>query len=86
MEPTEKTCHVCQTAYNDTLAQFHPWIVRKGAVVAMYALPTQQNLLKRVCKDLEHALVILPDTLGVIKNVYDRTQNLYTVCDLHGLP
>lgn len=30
IEPHEKTNGVCKAAYNDTLAQYHPWIVRQG--------------------------------------------------------
>ena len=44
----DKTHAVCQEAYNSTLANYHPWIVRKGAVVAMYALPTRGALLQKV--------------------------------------
>ena len=44
----EKTTAVCQTAYNQTLAKHHPWVIRKGAVVAMYALPNQDQLLNKV--------------------------------------
>lgn len=86
LQPTDKTHSVCQLAYNNTLAQFHPWIVRKGAVVAMYALPTREQLLKKVCLDVEKAILILPDMLAVTKNVYDRTQKLFSDFDLHDLP
>jgi hypothetical protein len=47
----DKTCGACQEAYNLTLANFHPWFVRKGAIVAMYALPTRAGLLQKVCSD-----------------------------------
>lgn len=47
----DKTCGVCQEAYNSTLANYHPWIVRKGAVVAMYTLPTRGGLLQKVRSD-----------------------------------
>lgn len=86
LEPHEKTCHVCQTAYNETLAQYHPWLVRKGAVVAMYAMPTREQLLNKVCVDVERALSALPDALVIVKSVYDRTEQLYTEHDLHSLP
>ncbi|KAF4532950.1 hypothetical protein B566_EDAN000638 [Ephemera danica] len=43
------TANVCQEAYNLTLAQHHTWIIRKTAVVAMYALPTKEGLLHKVC-------------------------------------
>ena len=86
LEGDGKTNGVCQAAYNDTLAQFHPWLIRKGATVAMYALPTRDQLLERVCMDVAGAMKLLPEMLSVTRNVYDRTQNLYTRYDLHGLP
>lgn len=85
LSPSEKTSTVCQTAYNQTLAQYHPWLVRKGAIVAMYTLPTRDQLLNKVCLDVENAIQILPDMLETTDNVYIRTQQLYTEHDLHGL-
>lgn len=55
----DKTCGVCQEAYNSTLANFHPWIVRKGAIMAMYALPTRGGLLQKVCFTYQTNLVKL---------------------------
>ncbi|XP_035914203.1 LOW QUALITY PROTEIN: ceramide-1-phosphate transfer protein [Anopheles stephensi] len=86
LEGDEKTNGVCQAAYNDTLAQFHPWLIRKGANVAMYALPTRDQLLAKVCADGAIAIKLLPEMLSVTRKVYDRTQELYTKYDLHGLP
>ncbi|XP_052861498.1 ceramide-1-phosphate transfer protein [Anopheles cruzii] len=86
LEGDVKTNAVCQAAYNDTLAQFHPWLIRKGANMAMYALPTRDQLLDRVCVDVSVAMKMLPEMLSVTRGVYDRTQDLYTKYDLHGLP
>lgn len=86
IESHEKTTGICKTAYNETLAQHHPWIIRKGALVAMYALPTREQLLNRVCQDVERSLAVLPDVLEISKTVYDRTEQLYTDHDLHELP
>lgn len=86
IESHEKTTAICKTAYNDTLAQHHPWLVRKGALVAMYALPTREQLLNKVCHDVERSISILPDVLQISKVVYDRTEQLYTDRDLHALP
>ena len=61
-------------------------MIRKGAVVAMYALPTQGELLKRVCDNVPKAIETLPHMLKHTKLVYDRTENLYTVYELHDLP
>ncbi|XP_058461180.1 ceramide-1-phosphate transfer protein [Malaya genurostris] len=85
-EGDAKTNAICQTAYNETLAQYHPWLIRKGAVVAMYALPTRDQLLEKVCLDASVAISLLPEMLAVGRQVYDRTQELYTQFDMHGLP
>lgn len=84
--PNDKTVSCCQTAYNRTLANFHPWIVRKGAVVAMYAMPTRDQLLNRVCLDISAAIECLPQMLAVTDQVYKRTEDIYTLHDLHTLP
>lgn len=60
--------------------------MRKGAIVAMYTMPTRDQLLNKVCLDVEMAIKLLPDMLETTKNVYDRTQQLFTDYDLHGLP
>jgi len=54
--------------------------------MAMYALPTREQLMKKVCNEPDKAILILPEMLEVMKIVYDRTQQLYTINDLHGLP
>lgn len=86
LKPEEKTHSACLAAYNSTLAQFHPWLIRKGATVAMYALPTRENLLNKVCVDVDYAISILPDMLNVTDIVFKRTHNLYSDLDLHHLP
>jgi hypothetical protein len=55
LQDEDKTCGVCQEAYNSTLANFHPWIIRKGATVAMYGLPSRGGLLQKVC--VENGLI-----------------------------
>lgn len=82
----DKVHATCKSAYESTLAKYHPWVVRKGALVAMYTLPTQGELLKRVCANVPRAVEILPEMLRNTKVVYDRTHALYTLYDLHSLP
>lgn len=48
LEPHEHTNSVGQEVYNNTLARYHPWLIRKGAIIAMYVLPTREALLQRV--------------------------------------
>lgn len=83
---SEKVHGCCKTAYESTLAKHHPWMIRKGALVAMYTLPTQGELLKRVCTNVSTATECLPEMLKATKTVYDRTHALYTIHDLHSLP
>lgn len=86
LQKDEKTHTVCQAAYNRTLAAHHPWLVRKGAIVAMYTMPTRDALLNRVCVDVPAAIECLPQMLDVTRQVSVRTHDLYTLHDLHGLP
>ncbi|XP_046747748.1 ceramide-1-phosphate transfer protein [Diprion similis] len=83
----DKTSACCQDAYNKTLAKHHPWIIRKGAVVAMYAMPTRELLFKKVCGDnVQRNIDILPKMLEVTADVFKRTDKLYEINNLHALP
>ncbi|KAL7737809.1 hypothetical protein ACLKA6_006195 [Drosophila palustris] len=88
VEDNEKAHTVCKSAYNDTLAKHHTFIIRKGAQVAMFAMPTRGDLLKRVCPnvDVASAMELLPNMLKHMRVAYDRTDELYTLHDLHNLP
>lgn len=55
-------------------------------MVAMYSMPTREQLLNKVCLDVERAISILPEVLEISKVVYDRTEQLYADHDLHSLP
>lgn len=48
LSDSDGTSSAGHEAYTETLAKHHPWLVRKGATVAMYALPTRQDLLIKV--------------------------------------
>ncbi|KAJ8916757.1 hypothetical protein NQ315_013962 [Exocentrus adspersus] len=79
----------CREAYDQTLAKHHPFVIRNGAKVAIYTLPTREVLLKRVCgksDDIERSLELLPQTLEVTAIVHSRIESLYTVNNLHTLP
>lgn len=48
LKSDDKLSGVCQKTYSATLGQYHPWIIQKAAIMAMYALPTKFGLLQRV--------------------------------------
>lgn len=54
----------------------------------MFAIPTRGELFKRVCHDADvpRAIEKLPDMLHHMRMVYDRTNQLYTLEELHALP
>lgn len=54
--------------------------------MSVFALPTRDNLLNKVCANVDEAIISLPETLKVMSVVYDRTQEMYTKYDLHSLP
>ncbi|XP_045501832.1 ceramide-1-phosphate transfer protein [Colias croceus] len=88
-EETENTCTTCQGSYNETLAEFHPWYIRKAATLAMHALPTRPDLLKKIFgseDELKEALTVLPQTLQSCDEVYQRVDKLYTEFGFHELP
>ncbi|XP_012263217.2 ceramide-1-phosphate transfer protein [Athalia rosae] len=87
LSESDKTSGCCQDAYNKTLAKHHPWIIRKGAIVAMYAMPTRDLLFKKVCGDnVQRNIDVLPKMLEVTADVFNRTHKLYDVNKLHALP
>lgn len=86
IEADDKTSTVCSQSYNETLANFHPFLIRKAASLAMYAMPTRDQLLNKVCSDVQRSIEALPEMLQVTDTVYDRVEALYTQFDFHGLP
>ncbi|XP_034240365.1 ceramide-1-phosphate transfer protein [Thrips palmi] len=90
LSDSDSTYAAGSEAYTATLAKHHPWLVRKGATVAMYALPTRQDLLIKVCGSneacIQRALDVLPKMLLVADEVFTRTEQCYTEHDLHSLP
>ncbi|KAM3959252.1 ceramide-1-phosphate transfer protein [Aphomia sociella] len=83
------TCTTCQGSYNETLAEFHPWYIRKAATLAMHTLPTRPDLLKKIFgtdESLTAALTVLPQMLSSCDEVYNRVQQLYTDFEFHELP
>ena len=76
-------------AYNQSLANFHPWWIRKAATWAMYTLPNVGDLTKKIAAPSvgrEEAKRLLKEVTEAINPVYDITEELYTKHDLHGLP
>lgn len=48
LQDDENTSGACREAYDLTLAEHHSFLIRNGARIAIYTLPTKKNLLTRV--------------------------------------
>ena len=84
----DSSANIASDAYNNTLAEFHPWTVRKLANLAMYTLPNVGDMVVKAGGKTDHkeARDLLKEGAGVMKPLYDKTEALYTEKDLHGLP
>ncbi|KFV79526.1 Ceramide-1-phosphate transfer protein, partial [Struthio camelus australis] len=82
-----KTSVICTDSYNASLANYHPWIIRKAATVAFHALPSRNAFLEIMNVGTpEEAVVMLGDALPHICNVYGITEELYAQHKLLDLP
>ena len=87
---TDNSCKFsseAKEAYDDTLAKFHPWVIRKAVHMAMYTLPDRQNLLvKMKVEDTPEGMAKLQALTLQLNEVYDITQALYVANNLLDLP
>jgi Glycolipid transfer protein (GLTP) len=86
-EDGDPVSHIAQEAYRDSLARYHGWLIRNGAKVAMYVLPTKLVLMERISKHSYLEVTgIAQGMVSSMRPVYDRTENLYSEFKLHDLP
>ncbi|KAK6730329.1 hypothetical protein RB195_007036 [Necator americanus] len=79
---------ICRRTYQDTLARFHPWVIRKAVGLASYTLPSRGELITSIHGDIpeEHYVrEVLSDVVAKIQIVHGRVDMIYTKYDLHAL-
>ncbi|KAE8592984.1 hypothetical protein XENTR_v10018935 [Xenopus tropicalis] len=82
-----KTSTLCTEAYNDSLANFHPWIIRKTATVAFLALPTRNTFFEVMnVGTTEEVVAMLGESMPYVTKVYDFTHEIYSQHNLLELP
>ena len=87
MSPDEKTSGVVWKAYDETLACYHTWFIRKAVGLAVYAVPSRQTLfLKMNCKSEEKVRQNIDYLVVEIQQIYDGIQELYIANDILDLP
>ncbi|XP_037075912.1 ceramide-1-phosphate transfer protein-like [Pollicipes pollicipes] len=86
----QKMASVCQDSYKRTLAVHHPWLVQKGALLAMYTLGTRGDIVaKAVGEDpaeREQGKATLLECVDTMQDVYNTMQGLYEANGLADLP
>ncbi|XP_013414621.1 ceramide-1-phosphate transfer protein-like [Lingula anatina] len=83
----DKVSWLAVDAYRTTLSKFHPWLIRKGAELAMHTLPTQRQLMEKIgMSDVEVTKTTLRKTIVAAQEVYASAQDLYTKHNLLDLP
>ena len=82
-----KTAEIAGDVYERTLAQYHPWIVRKMAYMAMYTLPNKQQLIEKMCKQpKEEVIDLMHETVKQGQPIFTATQRFYIERGLLDLP
>jgi len=73
------TAGIARECYDQTLSKYHPWLIRKGANMAMYLLPSRKTLVSSMCKtSLEEATSGVGDVIITGRIIFDQTQTFYS--------
>ncbi|XP_055045083.2 ceramide-1-phosphate transfer protein [Misgurnus anguillicaudatus] len=82
-----KTSTMCSDAYNEALAHHHPWLIRKAVGVAFVALPGRDTFFEVMnAGDQAQVVALLGESLPLISEVYQITEDLYAKNNLLELP
>eukprot|EP00066_Takifugu_rubripes_P010229 XP_003977859.1 PREDICTED: ceramide-1-phosphate transfer protein [Takifugu rubripes] len=83
----EKTSVMCADAYDQSLSQHHPWVVRKAAGLAFCVLPGREAFFQVMnVGSAEQVVSVLGEAVPLISEVYQITETLYAEQQLLQLP
>lgn len=78
---------MCSEAYDRSLSEHHPWIVRQASSVAFRLLPTRSAFFEVMHVGAEEQVVaMLGEAVPAIEKVYDVSQAVYTEHNMLDLP
>uniref|UniRef100_UPI00358F3659 ceramide-1-phosphate transfer protein n=1 Tax=Myxine glutinosa TaxID=7769 RepID=UPI00358F3659 len=85
--PDGRTSLMCSEAYEESLAQHHPWFIRKLASVAFYTLPSRKVFFEAMHAGTDDEVVsLLQEALPALSVVYDIAEKFYEQNNLLDLP
>ncbi|XP_043538047.1 ceramide-1-phosphate transfer protein-like [Chiloscyllium plagiosum] len=77
----------CAEAYEQSLAKYHSWLVRKAAGIAFLALPARTEFLQILCLEgSKETKDKLWSAVNLIERVYNVTQGMYAQYNMLELP
>jgi len=87
---------IVNESYDQTLAQYHPWLIRKGVKVAVNFLPYKEKLIDSIINQQPDVLRLntkqglqsftAMETIPILKNIFNCCEEIYTKNKLHDLP
>lgn len=72
-----KLSDIAHSSYQETLAAYHPWIIRKGVGLAMYTLPSTEKLLAELGEDRVSTLEHIDQLQNILSKVFTIIQKYY---------
>lgn len=83
----EKTSAMCADAYERSLSQHHPWVVRKAAGLAFCVLPGREAFFEVMnVGSAERVVSVLGEAVPLLSEVFRVTEALYAQRQLLQLP
>lgn len=83
----ESTGPSAKSVYKETLGKFHPWLIQKGALLAIHYLPNLEGLVEQTTiHSVGEFRTIIPETVRHGKRIYQITQDIYKKYDCLNLP
>ncbi|CAH8875813.1 unnamed protein product [Trichobilharzia szidati] len=94
--PDEQLRNIARSVYEKTLAQYHAWAVRKAVSVAVYALPTREQLVQHIVQSQPRESGLFTreqcqeflntHTLPIMRTVYNCVQIILEKHNMLNLP
>jgi len=89
----DKCAPISREAYDLTLYKYHIWAIQKAAKLAMGLLPTKGGLVNKVCPEAATDEAVMDKVqqdfikaVDSMKQVFDKSQELYEEKDLLNIP
>lgn len=81
----QKSAQICIETYEQTLAKYHPWLIRKAANIGMHGLPKRDVLIGHMIRT-EADKKMFPDFIATVEKAYNITQSFYEKYEILDLP